>query len=240
MEKELKSNNKVMFLILCITLILTIVGVLVTTYAFFNYTRTGEANKINTGNIKLTLNDTDNNINLTNQFPIADNEAYNTTSNGMEVVITEFIITGFNTSKTNTLQYVVKAIKGEVDDSKSRFKDSEVKLYLDVNNNGKGTINVLNGYNTKDTANGIYGALASEGNDGIDTSNDGEITLAQGQVAKEETTHKYTLRLWISDKVNISDTESSYTYCATESECLDDRDVYSNLYYSLKIKVENL
>ena len=85
-----------------------------------------------------------------------------------------------------------------------------------------------------------YGALVSEGNEGVDTGSNGEVLLAMGQVGTENTIHSYTMRMWISDTVTISDTDSEATYCASEEECNDSRSLFSDMYYTLKLRVQNM
>lgn len=239
-SKKIYQKDKKTFMLLIIAIVLTITAVLMTTYAFFTYIRVGsDDNVITAGNIKLVFEESGNNINLTNQFPIPDNEAYNMISNGGEVTVTEFTVTG-NADLPYNLQYRIFALKGEEMDAMNRFPDNHVKLYLVGETDGKGSISIYNNFDFSDESSGIYGALASVGNSGVDTSNNGEILLATGKVADVESVHSYTLRMWISDTVKISDTDSSYTYCASTFECNDDRKVYNTMYYSLKLRVENI
>lgn len=239
-DDNIKMNNKkTVIALIGISILLTLSTVLITTYAFFNYNRTGGINTIKTGKIYLNFDNSENNLLLVNRFPISDVEAYNYNSTEDGIPITDFTITGYSTA-SEPLGYRVSAIKGESDASKNRFPDEHVKIYLVGETNGRGSLTILNGFNTSDVTKGIYGALASVGNNGIDTNDKGEILLATGEVAKEETTHNYTLRMWISDAVKISDTESDFAYCASESACNDDRNVYSMMYYSLKLKVESI
>jgi len=234
---ELNKKQKIIFL--GITVVLVLISIFITTYAFFSYTRTGDRNTIKTGKIYLNFSEGTNNLSLTNQFPIPDVEAYNQESSGEEVTITDFTVTGYSTS-SEPLNYKVSVVKGEIDSSRNRFPDDQVKLYLIGETNGKGSLTIENGYGTNDATQGIYGELISVGNDGIDTIDNGEVIIATGQVGKEEATHNYTLRMWISDQVTISDTNSAYTYCASQIECNDDRKIYSTMYYSLKVKVQNI
>ena len=236
---NVEINNKKMTIILIgSTVVLVLISVLLTTFAFFNYTRTGDPNVIKTGKLDLSFNEGVNSLNLTNQFPVPDNEAYNTVTNGSEVTITDFTVTGYSTMSPS-LAYTVYAIKGTDESGKNRFPDEHVKLYLVGETNGHGTLNIENGYDTADATAGTYGALASVGNSGTDTANNGNILLATGTVGEENTEHSYTLRMWIDDDIKISDTDSSYTYCASALECNDTRKVYSTMYYSLKLKVES-
>ena len=46
-------------------------------------------------------------------------------------------------------------------------------------------------------------------------------------------------RIVLSDTVTISDTDTNATYCASEEECSGTRNIFSDMYYSLKLRVEN-
>ncbi len=233
-----ESRNKLTILLI-IAIVLSIGAIALSSYAFFSYSHTGGNNTISTGKIKLKFTDSENNINIVNQFPISDNEAISMVSTDNEVVITDFTVTGYSTMNT-PLKYKVSAVKGDDITNYNRMVDEHVKLYLVAEDNNKGSITIKNGYDIANTEDNIYGALASAGNNGTNVKDGGEIELAIGQLASDETTHNYTLRMWISDNVKISDTTTTYQYCASESECNDNRLVYKTMYYSLKIKVESL
>ena len=78
-QEQRQNNNKkrkYMFIAGPLILLIALVGV---TYAFFNYTRTGVANSIRTGNIY--FNSSQNGVlNLTNVFPVASSEIDNADS----------------------------------------------------------------------------------------------------------------------------------------------------------------
>lgn len=235
MEDKEKIGKKIIFTIIIIAILL--LTVTFSTYAFFNYSRTGARNqRLVTGRIKLEFTEGTNNVNLSNQFPISDADAVAMTTAGSEVVITDFVVSGYAGGAT-TLRYQVSAIAGNTITGMNRMPDENIKLYLTVNTNSVGTAAIGNGYGT--ASGGVYGALASEGRE-VDTGSGGEIVLAQGQVATTDTTHNYTMRMWISDTVTISDTDSTKTYCASTAACNDSRTVYNTLYYSLRIRVSNL
>ena len=73
-----------------------------TTYAFFNYTRTGTSNTIRVGRIAFNSSQSGN-INLTNAFPITSTEAETDTTNAKSVSIT---VTG-DTDYANGVEYLV-------------------------------------------------------------------------------------------------------------------------------------
>ncbi len=80
-----KKNNKVLLSIIGLAILLiSVVGV---TYSFFNYTRTGTANTIKTGNISFNSTQ-DNTISLTNVFPTSSTNLNSTNSDTVTITIT--------------------------------------------------------------------------------------------------------------------------------------------------------
>lgn len=233
------KNKKLLFILIGGIVLLLIPIIFFSSYAFFSYIKEGTSNTINTGKVYLNLDDKNNSIYLSNRFPISDSEAYNMSSDGEDITFTEFTVTGYYTGNEK-LKYKLSAVKGEETVSMTRFPDEHVKIYLSGKTNEFGSFTIENGFDTEDSNQGIYGTLGSNGNSGVDTSEGGEILLATGEVDSEETVHTYKLKMWITDSINISDTESSYTYCASERACNDDRNVYAKMYYSLKLKVESM
>jgi len=239
--EDKQSVKKVVFSVFIVLLLALAVGL--TTYAFFSYYRTGEKNnQLITGKIRLVFEEGENNIKLTNQFPIADSEAILMENNVKDVAVTNFAVSGYAGSSVN-LYYQVKAIKGEEQTGGNRFPDEHIKLYLTYETNetddtDTGLVEIQNGFDTANSETGKYGALASAGGE-TDTNDGGEILLALGKVGVDNSIHSYTLRMWISDTVTISDTDNTKTYCAVADECVDSRNVFSTMYYSIKLKVEN-
>lgn len=82
MEQD-KVKRRFLFIAGPVTLFLILVGF---TYAFFNYTRTGSANNIRTGNIYFS-SDQNNTLNLTNVFPMKSSEAANANLSSVSVDI---------------------------------------------------------------------------------------------------------------------------------------------------------
>lgn len=201
------SSKQVLLSVLGIAvLVVAVVGV---SFAFFTYSKTGEKNNtLTTGNIFFNFTE-GNAINLTNQFPMADTagKALTTADNGA----LEFSVVGYDSSAKG-IAYTVYAIPGDADASKTRFKDSEIKLYLETAAEG-----VTNNYSDPKVV-GTDGSLTAEG-----------LALATGKITATSSTSQqtdtYTLRMWISDTVTIG-AGKSYT---TEA--------YAKMYYSLKLKV---
>ncbi len=148
-----------------------------------------------------------------------------------------------------------------------RFKDSEIMLKLTASGDaasapevGAGTIKIEDGYDTGKAAGQVY----EKADDPASAAKENGFTLATGTVNPGETiNHSYTLHMWINggddgnSGVRISDTDYTANYRASDvkkgdsplahsdldSTSLpaekeeDDRLVFSDMYYSLKIKV---
>ena len=79
----IKSKKQSLIVIGVFTLVLALVT---TTYAFFNYTRTGTANTIRTGRISFNTSQS-NTLNLTNVFPMSETDAGNANLDAVSVRI---------------------------------------------------------------------------------------------------------------------------------------------------------
>lgn len=204
------SSKQVLLSVLGIAvLVVAVVGV---SFAFFTYSKTGEKNNtLTTGNIFFNFTE-GNAITLTNEFPRTDTsgEALTEAQNGALT----FHVVGYDSSEKG-IEYTVYALQGDADAdaTKTRFKDSEIKL------------------NLKAPATVVENKFATSNVVGIDGSLANGVILAKGKItAKSSATQQddeYTLRMWISDAVTIGEAASdSYT---TEK--------YAKMYYSLKLKV---
>ena len=207
---ENNSKQAVLSIVGIAILVIAVVGV---SFAFFTYSKEGTTNNvITTGQISFAYNEV-NNITLTNQFP-------KTPTEGKQNDTFEFNVTGTLPSTSGAVNYTVTAIAGNTEADKVRMKDSDINLYVTATNGGT----VTGGYD------GANGAVAGNSTSGFQ--------IASGSIPADGTehTHDYTLTMWVNESVTISDTDTSADYCASE-ECADDREVYSNLYYSLKVNV---
>ena len=206
----MNENSSKQVLLSVIGIAVLVVAVVGVSFAFFTYSKGGTKNNtLTTGSIFFDFTE-GNRINLTNQFPMADSvgEALTTGDNGA----LEFTVKGYDTSEKG-IAYTVYAVPGDAVDTKTRFKDSEIKLNLEAP-----AAALSNSYSTSKVV-GTAGSLTASG-----------IVLATGKItAKSLATQqedKYTLRMWISDTVTIGATGATYT----EAQ-------FADLYYSLKIKV---
>ncbi len=96
------NSKKQMFIVIAVFTLILLLGT--TTYAFFNYTRTGASNTIKVGRISFNTNQT-RTINLTNVFPIDSSKVATDTENVGKVEIT---IVG-DTDYTGGIEYLVSS-----------------------------------------------------------------------------------------------------------------------------------
>ncbi len=181
------KENKNLWVIVAIVLLLVIVTG--TTYAFFNYTRTGPANTIRLGTISFDFNDSPA-ITLGNAFPIDE-------SSIDEKIEKDFTITA-HTSLPEGISYRIYAVYGDEDTNKNRLLDSVMKLKFTPPTNGDGFTTLSNNYNTATNL----------------TFNEGKALIATGLVQNTQdlTTKTFHMELWIdSDKIFISSTTKRLT-----------------------------
>ena len=216
---ENNSKQAVLSIVGIAILVIAVVGV---SFAFFTYSKQGTTNNvITTGKIEFAYEEV-NNLSLTNQFPSTDEEGLaDNSANAFQ-----FNVSGTIPATANPINYTVTAVAGDTMDPKVRMEDSEINVYVTGTN---GAV-IDGGYGTN--ADGTVGAAAG------DSANGFQIAHGTIEATGVEQQHDYTLTMWVNDSVTISDTDATKTYCASEAECIDDREVYSNLYYSLKVNVE--
>lgn len=98
------ENKKQMFIVIGVFALVLLLGT--TTYAFFNYTRTGAANTIGTGRIAFDTSQSDT-VTLSDLFPITTNGAVTSSTPGVGSL--SIHVTG-DTTYTNGIEYLVKAV----------------------------------------------------------------------------------------------------------------------------------
>ena len=137
------KSKKQMYIVISVFALILLLGT--TTYAFFNYTRTGVSNTIKVG--RISFNSTQNgNINLTNVFPIKSEDAENDGVNAKSVSIT---ITG-DTDYSGGVEYVLTA-----SDVNMTVNGKQLPVSLEVtvagnNNKTLGTLETGNYYTNRD------------------------------------------------------------------------------------------
>ena len=123
------KNKRILIIVLTIALISLMGGV---TYAFFNYTRTGEENTFRVGRIAFRTNQTSA-INLTNIFPIDPNEA-GIMDDNTKVGTLEITIEG-DTDHNEGIEYLVSTTNTNVYTNKGTL----VPISIDLSVNGLGS-----------------------------------------------------------------------------------------------------
>lgn len=250
MEYIKKNRNTILIILIAIIII---AGVSVGSYAFFNYNRVGVNHRVLTGKISIKFEEeADENIYLTNQFPIADSLAVTNSLKGASSDVAELSFQVKGKSSVE-LPYTIYGIAGDTETGKNRFPDKYIVLYLTVNTASQYQDHIMNELETRFFADGsdsdpiYYGdyiseeAIFDEEPIIVDTSvANTKFEIGTGIIQSEtEEVHNYTLRMWVGDIVTISDTDPDSTFCASTVACKTaGKPVYSTMYYSLKLKLE--
>ncbi len=164
---------------LVIGIVLIIVLLLGTTYAWFNYRAEGSDNKLIAGDIYLNFDVNGNGISLTSIFPETKEEARSRDDNFMT-----FTIRGANTTG-KTIYYEILLNEGDDVQDKTRFKADELVFDLievGKNNSEKLLLDAVS-FNDLNLHKIYVDRVASETNEPIERT--------------------YKLRMWLSDKVTI-------------------------------------
>lgn len=181
---ENNSFDKKKLIIGIVAIFLVIAAVISTTYAFFNFTRTGAPNVFETARINFEFSDTSN-INIGNAFPIDQSELDNNYESN-------FTITA-HTTLSNGIKYRVYAIPGDVETGKTRLLDSVMSMEFDPADDGNGFTTLLNNYSTAKSPHFV----------------NGKALISTGIVKNTQdlTTKSYKVKLWIdSNKIHVSST----------------------------------
>ena len=195
-----------------------------TTYAFFNYTRTGSSNVIKTG--RIAFDTSQNTINIDNMFPIDKANLNNET----DYVGTATIhITG-DTTYNDGIEYLVsvtdldnivvdgyspKRLPISVDVSYSASNDKTIgesdKLYFDHRGGNNSLYKVLSGDVIYDNASLAVGYIA-KGETGIDGTITIKAFIDKDNIAISDTYPSSSLKYWYNDKVSTEEKNNCVTY----------------------------
>lgn len=208
---ENNSKQAILSIVGIAVLVIAVVGV---SFAFFTYSKQGTTNNvITTGSIAFEFTETANGLTLTNQFP-------QTVEEGKTNDTFDFKVTGNIPATMSSIAYTVYAVPGDAVADKTRMKNSEIDFYLTT---------------TGGTVATAYATGAPVG-DTIDTTG---LQIASGTIPASGSAveHSYSMTMWVNDTVTISDTDTTKTYRASATGA-GDRAVYSDLFYSFKVKVD--
>jgi len=197
LRKLFKSS---MFIWSFVGIALLLVCVVASTYAFFNYSRTGRENVIGTGVI--TFNYTDNTlIDISNDFPQDDYSSMSQadlaalkTSHGGSLNITA------HNNIPDGVAYSIYLIRGDNISGKTRFNDSNITFQFTPEfSNGNGFTSVSNNYATPTP---------------LSFDNSGKALIATGLVknTSSSTTVNYSFAMWLdSNTMHVSSTTKRAT-----------------------------
>ena len=231
------GNNSKQALLSIVGIAILVIAVVGVSFAFFTYSRNGEANNlITTGTLEFEYEeDSATALALTNQFPqtdVGDNDAF------------EFDVVGTIPQSAGAVTYTVYAVEGAVPsnayDANDKMNYSEINIYVTVDSANATVVPAYATLGANDEH--VGGTLTS-----AVTTTQG-LQIASGTITANgvEQQHNYTLTMYVNNSVTISDTNPSMKYRAsaydtngyTEGSASDTRKVYSDMYYSLKVNVE--
>lgn len=204
--------NKKSIVISISGVLLLLASVVGATFAFFSYNKIGtKDNVITTGALNFNYAEGENVISINNMFPLSDEEGMNLTGGNSTF---NFTVSGY--SPESEINYTIIAVPGNTMEGRNRLPDSYVKGYL------VGTT----------TASGVAQTFGPQVFGDV---NNGEVlgtgTISGGS-SGDPIIHSYTFRMWISDDIVVSDTETSIP-----DKTVLTNEQYANQYFSVKIKV---
>ena len=192
-------NNKKYVILMISSLVILVVLIIGVTYAIFNYTKTGEMNKISTGQISFDISNSLS-IDVSNDFP----KNSNLSNEDMELMKESHkgtLSVTSNTSFQNGIEYKIYAVKGEDIAGKIRLKDDNIKFqFVPRFTSGQ------NGFTIQSNS------YATPSN--LSFGNNERILISTGLVkdVSELTTVSYDYYMWIDDtNILISSTTKRAT-----------------------------
>ena len=202
-EKD-KNNKKKIWLVACILgVIILLFGI---TFAIFRYSKTSNNSSLVLGDIYMSSKG--DNIVLNKLEPMNPNEGIDKGSKY------SFSVEGYNTSNKD-IYYGVYLNYGSEETGKTRFKDTDLMMYLTETKNGE--------------TRAVYGpGSVKDFNDKMIYAN----TINAATKKEEKVEINYELTVWLSDNIVITDTEESY-----EGKNVYTTDEYANSYASIDVKV---
>ncbi len=192
------NNKKVLVLISAIILMIMALG---TSYAFFTYDQTStKSHSILMGDIELHYNEGSDTIALSNAFPMSKEKARAKNDNYIT-----FTISGTNQSE-NDINYEIDLIYGNEVSGRNRISDKF--LVFDLEEDDRLVVDAGNYDNLREYLSIWINTIPGNTNNNV--------------------TKNYKLRMWISDKIMISDSEANADYTTSE---------YKYLFASIKVRV---
>lgn len=180
-----KGRSKAFTILTIFVLVATITGVAIAAYTW-NFA-SSKANTIGTGNISMSLLESNDTINITNALPVKD-------ATGMALGSDEsfdFAITTQASGAPGNISYNISITKVAVDSGYTALNDSDVKVYLTtITADGEDQV----------VAPTLVSSIITSGSTGTLASN-----LTHNHTTADQTkTTKYRLRMWIDSAVDAS------------------------------------
>ena len=202
------SNSSKQVLLSVIGVAILVVAVVGVSFAFFNYTRTGTANTVKTGQIFFEQSQTS--IELTNVFPVTAQEAAAVPGNDPENPVTnasvgyiDITVHGY-TTYTNGIDFTVKAVNVNTTTNVDGGTNIDVPLSVDVTSTGF------------DDATKATLTTTSYGPNQTTTVLPENATLASGKIkAGGSTSNNFTGHIYVKAYLDASKIAISDTYDAT-------------------------
>lgn len=230
-----RKNELLMSVLGVFALVIVTVGA---SYAFFSYTRTGlTTNTITSGDISFTFKD-ERSVSIENAFPVADAVAIADSTNAYTFSVSGAVSEGADV----TFKYNVTLVS----DNTKTVKPTATAEELEEGN-------VVKGYFTNDQIKvnllrGTTDYLFGTANTGVllsTVAGFGEgLTSGSGVIAKDVEvnageTDNYTLKMWIDEGVDYSNTISTSDGTDEENDAQTSVGKYNGYTYTLKVKVDS-
>lgn len=187
---------------ICMVLIIALIGI---SFAFFEYYKEGRNQKMTAGQIFLVFNENGPSIKAPNIFPQTKEEARLRTDN-----IVNFVVSGINTNEEHDIYYEITLNEGDPEIGMTRFKPEHIVFDL---------IEIDEVGNKRTVVDAMSYSDFNEKRIWVNTINHN---------TKNTITRTYSLRMWLSEDVMISDSSPDASYST---------DVFANSYASIKIAV---
>ena len=160
----------------------------------FGWDFAGQANTIGTGQISMSLLESNDTIAITNALPISDSRGKILGSDDSF----DFAITTHATGAPGNISYSISITKATVDSGYTALGDNQVKVYLTALSGEDNEVQVV-----KPT---LVNSIITSGNTGnftFDSGKTGYLTHSHASANTTKTT-KYRLRMWVDSAVDAS------------------------------------
>ena len=186
MNNKIMNNQSKEIKIIVYVLILIIVCVVVgSAFAFFNYTKSGSNNAIETGYVSFAFDDGNAEFSKGNNFPVETSDVDNTLSKNFSLTA--------HTTFSQGIAYNIYVVYGDSVSGKTRFRDDVMTFQFIPPANGNGFTTTVNNYSSPSSL----------------TFTNGKALISSGTIqnTSASTTKNYTVKMWIdSSKMSISST----------------------------------